>query len=79
MPRHPEMARLLRDVDYLEKSLLARPQTLANVLSHPEAIEVLVDCVDRAGEDTVGPHVPEPCPPTSRPSRRHSRNKPVTW
>lgn len=45
LPRHPQLAALLRDVPFLENSLLARPQTLANLLRHPQAIEVLQECV----------------------------------
>ncbi|WP_447002636.1 toxin glutamine deamidase domain-containing protein [Saccharothrix isguenensis] len=57
LPRHPEMAALLRDVPFLENSLLARPQTLANLLRHPQAIEVLDDCVREVREHEDGPEV----------------------
>lgn len=55
LPRHPELAALLRDVPFLENSLLARPQTLANLLRHPQAIEVLQDCVREVNEHEDGP------------------------
>ncbi len=55
LPRHPEMAALLRDVPFLENSLLARPQTLANLLRHPQAIEVLEDCVQEVRDHEHGP------------------------
>lgn len=55
LPRHPELAALLRDVPFLENSLLARPQTLANLLRHPQAIEVLQDCVREVNEHGDGP------------------------
>ncbi len=55
LPRHPELARILRDVPYLENSLLARPQTLSNLLRHPEAIVVLEDCVREVRDHEPGP------------------------
>ncbi|WP_244991284.1 WXG100-like domain-containing protein [Saccharothrix coeruleofusca] len=55
LPRHPELARLLRDTPFLEDSLLARPQTLANLLRHPEAIDVLLDCVDEVRDHGEAP------------------------
>jgi len=55
LPRHPEMARMLRDVPYLEDSLIARPQTLANLLREPEAIQVLEHCVREVRDHPDGP------------------------
>lgn len=55
LPRHPALARMLRDVPFLENSLLARPQTLANLLTHPQAIDVLEDCVREVQDHPQGP------------------------
>ncbi|KZB81467.1 hypothetical protein [Amycolatopsis regifaucium] len=42
---HPELAQVLRETPYLANSLRARPQTLANLLRHPEAVEVVIAAV----------------------------------
>ncbi|NUT96964.1 MAG: hypothetical protein HOY78_33565, partial [Saccharothrix sp.] len=66
LPRHPELVGLLRDTPYLENSLLERPQTLANLLRHPEALDVLADCVDEVRrhdpESLADQHEAEPDP-----------------
>ncbi|HET6289120.1 MAG TPA: hypothetical protein VFG15_20530 [Amycolatopsis sp.] len=43
--QHPELARVLRETPYLANSLRSRPQTLANLLRHPEAVEVVIAAV----------------------------------
>nr|WP_199442539.1 toxin glutamine deamidase domain-containing protein [Umezawaea beigongshangensis] len=70
LPRHPELAALLRDVPFLENSLLARPETLANLLRHPQAIAVLEECVHEVQHHEDGPEAlaeqyeaePDPAP-----------------
>ncbi|MBF6412285.1 toxin glutamine deamidase domain-containing protein [Nocardia cyriacigeorgica] len=72
LPQHPELAALLQETDYLEKSLLARPKTLASLMSHPEAIPVLIDAAhevrDRGPDEILAEHEsapgPEPTPLT---------------
>ncbi|SDC22834.1 CdiA C-terminal domain-containing protein [Actinokineospora iranica] len=55
LPRHPEMVRMLREVGFLENSLLTRPEALCNLLRHPKAIDVLEDCVNEVRSHPDGP------------------------
>ncbi|WP_233427741.1 WXG100-like domain-containing protein [Actinokineospora spheciospongiae] len=64
LPRHPELLRSMRNTPFLETSFLQRPQALANLLSHHEAVGILNDCLDRtedgggaarAGEPSAAP------------------------
>ncbi|WP_249359477.1 toxin glutamine deamidase domain-containing protein [Nocardia cyriacigeorgica] len=72
LPQHPELAALLQETDYLEKSLLARPKTLGSLMNHPEAIPVLIDAAhevrDRGPDEILAEHEsapgPEPTPLT---------------
>ncbi|WP_328446734.1 toxin glutamine deamidase domain-containing protein [Amycolatopsis sp. NBC_00438] len=52
LPEHPELARMLADPanDYLTRSLLDNPKTLASLLKHPEAIPILEDAVHEVNE-----------------------------
>ncbi|NEW57574.1 hypothetical protein GV794_18205 [Nocardia cyriacigeorgica] len=73
LPQHPELAALLQETDYLEKSLLARPKTLASLMNHPEAIPVLADAAhevrDRGADEILADNEsasgPEPTPLTA--------------
>lgn len=60
LPDHPELAALMRETGYLENSLLARPKTMFNLMSHPEAISVLEDAVhdvrERAADAGLADH-----------------------
>ncbi len=49
---HPGLVRLLSDPgnDYLTRSLLDNPKTLASLLKHPEAIPILEDAVHEVNE-----------------------------
>ncbi|MDI5981283.1 toxin glutamine deamidase domain-containing protein [Amycolatopsis magusensis] len=51
----PAVARILRDTPFLENSLLARPQTLCNVLKYPGAVDVLESCVREVRDYGGGP------------------------
>ncbi|MFE3756919.1 hypothetical protein ACFXO9_21670 [Nocardia tengchongensis] len=50
LPQHPELAELLRSNEHLEHSLLARPKTLASLLTHPDGLPVLRDAVEAVAE-----------------------------
>lgn len=50
LPQHPELAELLRSNEHLERSLLARPKTLASLLTHPDGLPVLHDAVKAVAE-----------------------------
>ncbi|WP_455749875.1 WXG100-like domain-containing protein [Nocardia tengchongensis] len=50
LPQHPELAELLRSNEHLEHSLLARPKTLASLLTHPDGLPVLHDAVEAVAE-----------------------------
>lgn len=52
LAHHPELARMLADPgnEYLTRSLLDNPKTLASLLKHPEAIPILEDAVHEVNE-----------------------------
>ncbi|WP_156753797.1 toxin glutamine deamidase domain-containing protein [Actinokineospora pegani] len=70
LPRHPELLGTMQAVPFLERSLLERPQALANVLRYPEAVTILGECVDELlhhpggvealVESVTGPGSPRP-------------------
>ncbi|MDT7724706.1 MAG: hypothetical protein QOI21_1282 [Actinomycetota bacterium] len=45
LPDHPELVRVMQNADYLERSLLARPQTMVGLMQHPEAMPILESAV----------------------------------
>jgi uncharacterized protein YukE len=45
LPDHPELVRVMQNADYLETSLLARPQTMVGLMQHPEAMPILESAV----------------------------------
>ena len=48
LPRHPELLRAMAEPgnEYLTRSLLDNPKTIASLLKHPEAIPLLTNAVD---------------------------------
>ena len=60
LPEHPELLRAMQNADYLERSLLARPQTMASLMTHPEALPILEAAIHDA-------HHPDPDTPPLAP------------
>ena len=73
LPHHPDLVRVMAEPgnEYLTRSLLDNPKTIASLLKHPEAIPILEDAVREVNErsysviddverDGVAPYDPTP-------------------
>jgi uncharacterized protein YukE len=65
LPEHPDLVRVMQSADFLENSLLARPQTMVGLMQHPEAIPILEAAVHDVHHPD--PETP-PLPPTADPT-----------
>ncbi|MFC4084091.1 WXG100-like domain-containing protein [Amycolatopsis samaneae] len=73
LAEHPELLHILQDPgnEYLTRSLLNNPKTIASLMQHPEAIPILGEAIHQVHErgydviSDVHDHGPEPAPLTT--------------